>query len=123
MCGGERALYWQIVLYFFIIVPQIVGVILAFRTRKVHIKALNDSKYLAVIIYTTAVIVTIMIIGAIILDRFLTIDAAVFGGLLTLFATVLLGLTFIPKVSEWKYVFLHLKQYYVCADGHLVQGS
>ena len=100
VCGGENSLIWIIVYYFFIIVAQVVGVILAFRTRKVTIKALNDSKYLTIIIYTSAVIVTIMIIGAVTLDRFLTIDAAVFGLLLFTFTTVVLGFTFIPKVRS-----------------------
>lgn len=76
----------------------IIGVILAFRTRKVTIKALNDSKYLSIIIYISAVILMVMIPGVIFLNKFLNIDAAVFGGILLLFTTVVLGLTFIPKV-------------------------
>lgn len=75
-----------------------VAVILAFRTRKVNIKALNDSKYLTIIIYISSVIIALMLISAVLLERYLNIDAAVFGGLILLFTTVVLGLTFIPKV-------------------------
>lgn len=75
-----------------------VAVILAFRTRKVSIKALNDSKYLTIIIYTSSVIIALMLVGAVLLDKYLNSDAAVFGGLIMLFTTVVLGLTFIPKV-------------------------
>ena len=74
------------------------AVILAFRTRKVTIKVLNDSKYLTIIIYVSTIILTAMIICTTALDEFLNTDAATFGGLILLFTTVVIGLIFIPKV-------------------------
>lgn len=101
VCMGPRDTIWIILQYAYIILTQLVGVFLAFRTRKVKIKALNDAKYMAMIIYLTTVIITVMIIGAVILDSRQNADAAVFGGLLTLYTTVVLSLVFIPKVG-WK---------------------
>lgn len=101
VCLGPQYFIWLVVIYGYLFLTQAVAVILAFRTRKVKIKALNDSKYLTIIIYLSTVIITVMIICVPALDNFLDIDAAVFGGLIMLFATVVLGLTFIPKVSKF----------------------
>ncbi len=65
----------------------------AFRTRKVQIKALNDSKQLLLITYITSVIVTVMIIAVESLADFINADAALFGAGLMVFTTVVLGLT------------------------------
>lgn len=100
MCNGPHSIIWIIFLYGCIILTQVVAVILAFRTRKVTIKALNDSKYLTIIIYTSTIIMAIIIPSTVLLDKYLTVDATVFGGLIMLFTTVVLGLTFIPKVRN-----------------------
>lgn len=98
VCEGPNSLYWIILLLAYLFLAQMVAVVLAFRTRKVTIKALNDSKQLTVIIYLSTVIITVMIISAAVLSRFLNTDAAVFGGLIMFFTTLVLGLMFIPKV-------------------------
>lgn len=71
---------------------------LAFKTRKVKIKALNDAKYIAVIIYVTTAIVVVMIVCAVLLSDHLNADGAVFGGLFYIFTTIVLSVLFIPKV-------------------------
>ena len=75
-----------------------ISVFLAFRTRKVKIKALNDAKYVALIIYITTAVVIIMIVCAILLTDLLNADGAVFSGLLYIFTTIVLTVLFIPKV-------------------------
>ena len=97
-CDGRNSLIWIIIAYGYILITQIAAVFLAFRTRKVKVKALNDSKYIALIIYITSVIITIMIICAITLDNYINADAGVFAGLIMVFATIVLVLVFIPKV-------------------------
>lgn len=98
VCEGPMAIIWILVNYGAVVLTQVVAVILAFRTRKVTIKALNDSKYLAIIIYTSTVIIAVMVASAVIFEKYLNADGAIFGGLLIIFTTVVLGLTFIPKV-------------------------
>lgn len=100
VCGGPLSLIWIFFSYGLVVLTQVVAVILAFRTRKVTIKALNDSKYLTIIIYTSSVVIAAMLTSAVLVDEYLNTDAAVFGGLIMLFTTVVLGLTFIPKVNK-----------------------
>lgn len=107
MCTGPYDIGWILVSYACIVLTQIFAVFIAFRTRKVTIKALNDSKYLTIIIYSSMIIITLMIICAVLLASFLTLDSAVFGALIMIFTTVVLGLTFIPKVCTLE-ILLHL---------------
>lgn len=103
VCEGKKSIIWIGVMFFYIIATQLVAVYLAFRTRKVKIKALNDAKYLAFIIYSSTVTITVMIIGAISLRDFLNADAAVFSTGVLLFTSLILGLLFVPKmVSLYK---------------------
>ena len=103
VCEGKKSIIWIGVMFFYIIATQLVAVYLAFRTRKVKIKALNDAKYLAFIIYSSTVTITVMIIGAISLRDFLHADAAVFSTGVLLFTSLILGLLFVPKVN-YQYV-------------------
>ena len=98
VCQGPRDLIWIVILYAYILLTQLIAVFLAFRTRKVEIKILNDAKYIAVIIYLTSIIITIMIVCAVLLSNFLNADGAVFGGLIYIFITTVLCVLFIPKV-------------------------
>ena len=117
VCAGPLSLIWIFFSYGCVVVTQVVAVILAFRTRKVTIKALNDSKYLTIIIYVSSVIIALMLISAVLLQDYLNIDAAVFGGLIILFTTVVLGLTFVPKVLSEKLVLsLHLLVCFISAE-------
>ena len=99
ICEGKKSIIWIAIIYFYIIATQLVAVYLAFRTRKVKIKALNDAKYLALIIYITTIIITVMIIATVSLNSFLNADAAVFSAGLLVFTTLILGLLFVPKVN------------------------
>ena len=79
---------------------QVAAVILAFKTRKVKIKALNDSKYVAAIIYITSTVIVARII-AFALDYYIITTEVLFSGGLMLATTVFLGFIFIPKVSVY----------------------
>ena len=77
---------------------QLIGFILAVQTRKVKIKALNDSKYVAAIIYVTSIVLVVLVLVTFALSRFLTIAEVFFSGMLMLGTTAFLSLIFIPKV-------------------------
>ena len=77
---------------------QIVAVFLAFITRRVKIKALNESKYITLISYSTALIIIVLLICAITLDNSIDATAGVFGGLIITSATIILAAEFVPKV-------------------------
>ena len=76
---------------------HVIGLILAFMTRKVNIEPLNDSRYSAALIYISCVLVTV----AILLIYFVedsTIFTSVWTTLVLLEVCIYLGLTFVPKV-------------------------
>ena len=98
VCEGPRDIFWIVAFLGYILITQLISVVLAFRTRKVKIKALNDAKYVALIIYITTFIIITMIVCAILLSERLNADGAVFGGLLYIFTTTVLSVLFIPKV-------------------------
>ena len=115
VCQGPRDLIWIIVLYLYILLTQLVAVFLAIKTRKVEIKILNDAKYIVMIIYLTSVIIFIMIVCAVLLSNFLNADGAVFGGLIYIFITTVLGVFFIPKVCLYMGMCTSYRpQYRVC---------
>ena len=101
VCQGPRDLIWIVILYLYLLLTQLVAVFLAIKTRKVEIKILNDAKYIVMIIYLTSVIIFIMIVCAVLLSNFLNADGAVFGGLIYIFITTVLGVLFIPNVYNY----------------------
>jgi len=77
---------------------QIVAAYLAFITRRVKIRALNESKSNILISFSTFVIIIVMLICAIVLDNSIDAIAGVFGGLIMTSATIILVLEFVPEV-------------------------
>ena len=78
---------------------HIIGLLLAFLTRKIKVEALNESKYTAAMVYYSSFLV---IFASIILE--LTKDSdnlrkPFWAFVITAVISVFLGLTFIPKVS------------------------
>ena len=71
---------------------------MAFHIRRVKVKALNDSKEIAVIIYINSIILTLLAVTQFALETYHDAYAAMFGLALLVDATLFLGLMFIPKV-------------------------
>ena len=79
---------------------QIVGIVLAFQTRRVKIRVLNDSKFVAALVYISSIVLVIITLVHFILRNYINVNAAVFSGGIIILATFFLVLTFIPKVSS-----------------------
>ena len=100
VCGNTSTLFFVYIslTYVFKLIIQIVGLILAFLTRKVKIDPLNDSRYSAILIYISF---GLLIVSFIIV--FLVEDNNTYAGVWTTFVLaevcVFLGLNFIPKVK------------------------
>ena len=76
----------------------VVGMLLAFHTRRVKIKGLNDSKFVATIIYISSIVLVALALVTFALRAYINIGTGVFvAGILTLM-TIFLTLNFIPKV-------------------------
>ena len=79
---------------------HVIGLILAFMTRKVNIEPLNDSRYSATLIYISCVLVTV----AFLFFHFVedsTIFTSVWTTLVLLEVCIYLGLTFVSKVCYY----------------------
>ena len=71
---------------------------MVFHTRRVKVKALNDSKEIATIIYINSIILAVLAVTQFALENYHNVYAAMFGVALLIDATMFLGLIFIPKV-------------------------
>ena len=79
---------------------QIVGIVLAFQTRKVKIRVLNDSKFVAALVYISSIVLVVIVLTTFILRSYINISAAIFSGGIIILATIFLALMFIPKVRR-----------------------
>ena len=86
---------------------------MAFHTRRVKIKALNDSKEIAVIIYINSITLSLLAFVEFALTDYHEVYAALFGLALLVGATLFLTLLFIPKVASFLSCSM---QHYVTVD-------
>lgn len=76
------------------------AIFLAFGTRKVKIKGLDDSKYIAVAIYVTSIVLAIMIISNVTLNDYINLYASLYSVCLLSIASIITAFVFIPKVGN-----------------------
>ena len=79
---------------------QVIALILAFRTRKVKVKGLDDSKYIAAAIYVTSIVLAVIIVSTYTLRDYVNVYPAVVGMGFLLGTTMILALVFVPRVSS-----------------------
>ena len=97
--GAVSLIIFNIVTFLYLGLLHFAGMILAFQTRKVSIKALNDSKYVTVLIYISSILLVAIALTALLLRNYINIKMAVFSGGIIVLATLFLVLIFIPNVS------------------------
>ena len=81
-----------------------IGMFLAFETRKVKIRQLNDSKLIGMSVYGIVVLSIALSVIGILLERYVNEFFAVMGIMIIFGSTSLLCLIFIPKVTKSKYL-------------------
>ena len=98
VCTSEGSLTWMPVFFAYKGFVLLAGLFLAFETRKVKIKSLNDSRFIAMSVYG-AVIVSISLtpIGFLLQD-FPNVQYGISGIVVILSISLILGLLFVPKV-------------------------
>ena len=82
---------------------QVIALILAFGTRKVKVKGMDDSKYIAVAIYITSIVLAVTTVSTYTLMDYVNVYPAVVGIGFLLGTTMILGLVFVPRVSMYSY--------------------
>ena len=90
--------YSNILIFIYIALLQIVGVIVAFQTRKVKIPILNDSKVVTALVYISSIVLVLLALVTYAFGGYINVAAGVFCGGVLVLATVFLILMFIPKV-------------------------
>lgn len=107
-CGSTElgiGAIWLILTYVYFALLQIIGIILAIQTRKVKIKVLNDSKYIAAMIYISSIVLLLLGIATAVFGSSINVTGILFSGGLLFATTAFLCLVFIPKV---KMLLLHV---------------
>ena len=94
---GQDILY--AVLYGYKGLITLFALLLAFRTRKVKVKGLDDSKYIAASIYITSIVLAVSIVSTYTLMDYVNAYPAVVGMGFLLGTTMILTLVFVPRVS------------------------
>ncbi len=97
----------------YLAILQIIGIVLAIQTRKIKIKLLNDSKYIAAVIYISSIALVLIAIVTLVPGTFINVIEAIFSGSLLVATTFFLGLIFIPKVRTYNYVlsYMHVNDF------------
>ena len=78
---------------------QILSLFLAFATRRVKVKGLNDTKAVAGAVYVTSITFTVLFVSTYSVVEYINVYAAIFYMALFIGTSTILGLLFIPKVS------------------------
>ena len=100
--ASSPAFYWRILLFVYLAILQLVGIVLAFQTRKVKFPGLNDSKFVGAIIYTSSIVLVILIMDTFLLTNYLIIYGVTYPFGIFILTTIFLSLTFIPKVNTYQ---------------------
>ena len=79
---------------------QIIALVLAFATRKVKVKGLDDAKFIVVIVYVTSIVLALTILAIYSLKEVINGSVALFCTGFLVGTTVILGLVFVPLVSK-----------------------
>ena len=101
VCVNRKTIIWLAVSYAYKGLLQLVAMFMAFHIRRVKIKALNDSKEIAVIVYINSITLALLAVVEFALNTYHEVYAALFGLGLIVGATLFLSLVFIPRVSTF----------------------
>lgn len=100
VCESEGQVVLFAILFGYKGILTVFALLLAFRIRKVKIKGLDDSKYIAASIYVTSIVLTVVVVSTYTLRDFVNVYPAVVGIGFLLGTTAILGLVFVPRVSS-----------------------
>ena len=92
------------VLYGYKALLQVIALAFSFSIRKIKIKGLNDAKSIALAVYVTSIITTVIIVSFYSLKEYLNVYATLFCLGFFIGTTAILCLTFIPKVRKYQFI-------------------
>lgn len=90
--------YIRALIFAYLAALQVIGIVLAFQTRKGKYPGLEDSKFVAATIYISSLMLVVLALNAFVLGDYLNISGSLWAiGILVLTTTTLL-LIIVPKV-------------------------
>ena len=88
------------ILYGYKCLLQLIALLLAFRTRNIKVKGLDNAKFIISTVYITTIGIVLIAMASYLLREYLNIYTAVMTLSLFFSTSVIIGLVFIPKVSS-----------------------
>ena len=76
----------------------LIGVFLAFETRKVKIKSLNDSRFIGMSVYGTVIVSIALTPIGFVLENYPNLQYGIVGIMVLLSTSLILGIIFVTKV-------------------------
>ena len=89
-------------MFAYLAILQIIGLVLAFQTRKIKLPGLRDSKFVAAIIYISSIILVALALVTFSLRTYINIGTGIITFGVFSLTTIFLALMFIPKVRHHK---------------------
>ena len=93
--------FWQIFIFAYLAVLQVIGIVFAFQTRRVKLRGLRDSKFVAIIIYISSIILVALALETFALRSYINIGSGIIAAGVLILTTIFLSLIFIPKVVKY----------------------
>ena len=91
---------WLSVLFAIKGLVLLAGLFLAFETRKVKIKSLNESRFIAMSVYGAVIVSIALTPIGFFLENFPNVQYAIIGIMILLSISLILGLVFVTKVRN-----------------------
>ena len=96
--ASSHSFFWEIFIFSYLFMLQIIGIVLAFQTRKVKFRGLRDSKEIAAIVYISSIAIVVMALENFTLTNYINIGTGIFVFSVFVLTTIFLVLIFVPKV-------------------------
>ena len=98
VCTSKGSSKWLPVLFAYKGFALLIGLFLAFETRKVKIKSLNESRFIVMSIYGTVVVSIALTPIGFVLENYPNVQYGIIGIMILLSTSLILGLLFVTKV-------------------------
>ena len=96
--ASSHSFFWEIFIFSYLFMLQIIGIVLAFQTRRVKFRGLRDSKEIAAIVYISSIAIVVMALENFTLTNYINIGTGIFVFSVFVLTTIFLVLIFVPKV-------------------------
>ena len=98
MCTSEGSSTWLPIMFAYKGFILLAGLFLAFETRKVKIKSLNESRFIAMSVYGAVIVSIALTPIGFLLQTFPNVQYGIIGITILLSTSLILGLVFVTKV-------------------------